>query len=642
MKFATYTEVDRFVMLQREEFANGKAVDIEGLKAAKHWMKTNKRDAGEALVRVVDSILRGTGLDERSLPKHPSFELIRSFELPNKSMIRSKNLTTEEMTMGDVSSFAEAAREVPEIKKAIDLNNLVFTAYLRLPVPSRAGIFIFSLDIGLDSSRRPSRFERFLFQIPPDVAASEIHVFIHQLINVLGPVPVPTTLSSANKGAYVYQSIQDGLVLKHADFGSFMQDLLSLLSVYDELPSNSWFSKPAHVVFNPLITPTPHSNQPSDLQNLINIGGHLGYDFSKHTTFRDARQTLTVLQWFASNPQTNGLEALVVEAKNLRTTNPVMSQILSSSQHYDADKISIMGHLAALGVHKNLSFPDVFSDWDFFQHGQNHPPRDVLFCILSDQLPNSCGTVAFAHFEIFIPIETNEDLAVVRELKCWDKSVRQKLKDIHERLNWEAISKQLKSSKDQLVKELTTLQHQSSELDHFFGEMNELKQKLTESNLLFEQLKSEISNNENERDQLHEGLNELRNPDKLTPFIRQRYQPVITNHSPPPKVMGLIKRKEGTQNQLQRRSELRNALVEQIIKDQQKISQNLRKGRERMGIKEAEVIAIAQKMATMSEDFEAKAGYKPEPSKQQELRELLSQKTNELAKIDKKLQRLGS
>ena len=358
-------------------------------------------------------------------------------------------------------------------------------------------------------------------------------------------------------------------------------------------------------------------------------------------TFRDAKQTLTVLQWFASNPPTNGLEALVVEAKNLRTSNPVMSQILSSSQHYDIDKISIMGHLAALGAHKNLSFPDVFSDWDFFQHGQNHPPSDVLFCILSEQLPNSCGMVAFAHFETFIPIETNEDLSVVRELKCWDKSVRQKLKDIHERLNWEAISKQLKSSKDQLVEGLTILQHQSSELDHFFGGMNELKQKLTESNLLLEQLKSEISNNKNERDQLHEGLEELRNPDKLTSFIRQRYQPVITNHSPPPKVMGLIKRKEGTQNQLQRRSELRNALVEQIRKDQQKISQNLRKGTERMGIKEAEVNSITQKMVTMNEDFEAKAGYKPEPSKQQELRELFSQKTNELAKIDKKLQRLG-
>ena len=122
MNFANYREVDRFVMLQREEFANGKEVDIEGLKAAKYWMKTKKRDAGEALVCVVDSILRGTGLDERSLPKHPSFELIRSFELPNKSMVRSKNMTTEEMTMGDVSSFAEAAREVPEIKKAIDLD----------------------------------------------------------------------------------------------------------------------------------------------------------------------------------------------------------------------------------------------------------------------------------------------------------------------------------------------------------------------------------------------------------------------------------------------------------------------------------------------------------------------------------------
>jgi len=642
MTFANYGEVDRFVMLQREEFANGKEVDIEGLKAAKYWMKTKKRDAGEALVCVVDSILRGTGLDERSLPKHPSFELIRSFELPNKSMVRSKNMTTEEMTMGDVSSFAEAAREVPEIKKAIDLDELAFTAYLRLPVPSRAGIFIISLDVGLDSSRRPSRFERFLFQIPPDVAANEVLVFIHQLINNVGPVPVPMTLSSTNKGAHVYQSIQDGLVLKHADFGSFMQDLLSALSVYEELPSNPWFSKPAHVVFNPLITPTPHSNQPSELQHLITSGRHLGYDFSKHMTFRDASQTLTVLQWFASNLLSSGLEALVVEAKNHRTTNPVMSQILSSSQHYDADKISIIGHLAALGIHKNLSFPDVFSDWNFFQHGQNHRPRDVLFCILREQPPNSCGTEAFAHFETFIPIETNKVLSVVRELKCWDRSVRQKLKNIHERLNWEAICKQLESSKDQLVKESITLLNQSSELDHFFGEMDELDQKLTESKLLCEQLKSEISKNKNELDQLHEGLNELRNPDKVTLFIRQRYESVITKHSPPPKVMGLIKRKEGTQYQLKRRSELRSALVEHIIKDEVKISQNLREGRERMHNKNADVNAITQKMEAMSEDFEAKAGYKPERSKQQELTRVYLQKTNELAKIDKKIQRLGS
>jgi hypothetical protein len=641
MKFSTYTEVDRFVMLQREEFSNGKEVDIEGLKAAKIWMKTNKRDAGEALVRVVDSILRGTGLDERSLPRHPLFELIRSFELSNRSMVRSKNMTTEIMTRGDVSSFAEAAREVPEIKKAIDMNDLAFTAYLRLPVPSREGIFIFSLDVGLDSSRRPSRFERFLFQIPPDVAASEIHAFILQLINVVSPVPVPTTLSSANKGAHVYQSIQDGLVLKHADFELFMQDLLSALSVYDELPSNSWFSKPAHVVFNPVITPTPHSNQPSEIQNLINIGGHLGYDFSKHMTFRDARQTLTVLQWFASNPTTNGLEALVVEAKNLRTTNPVMSQILSSPQHYDADKISIMGHLAALGVHKNLSFPDVFSDWDFFQHGQNHPPRDVLFCILREQLPNSCGTVAFAHFETFIPIETNEIFAVVRELKCWDKSARQKLKDIYERLNREAICSELKSSKDKLFEELTNLQHEFSELVHFFGKMSELEQKFTESNLLLEEMKSEITNDKNERDQLHEGLKQLRNPDQLAPFLRQRYQPVIADYSPPSK-WKRWPRKEGTQNQLERSSKLRFALLDHITKDQEEISKNLRNCKERMNKKDAEVNAIKKDMADMSEDFEAKAGHKPELSKQQKLRDLILQKTNELAKINKKLQRLGS
>jgi len=106
--------------------------------------------------------------------------------------------------------------------------------------------------------------------------------------------------------------------------------------------------------------------------------------------------------------------------------------------------------------------------------------------------------------------------------------------------------------------------------------------------------------------------------------------------------MGLIKRKEGTQYQLKRRSELRSALVEHIIKDEVKISQNLREGRERMHNKNADVNAITQKMEAMSEDFEAKAGYKPERSKQQELTRVYLQKTNELAKIDKKIQRLGS
>jgi len=374
---------------------------------------------------------------------------------------------------------------------------------------------------------------------------------------------------------------------------------------------------------------------------LINIGSRLNYDFSKHMTFGEASQTLTVLQWFAINPPTNDLETLVVETMNLHTTNSVMSQILSSPNHYDRDKISIMGHLAALGLRKNLSFPELYSDWDFIQHGRKHRARDVLFCILDEQSPNSCGMVAFAHFEKFIPIENNEIFEMVRELKCWDKSVRQKLKDIHDRLNWEAISKQLETSKGQLVKEIDLINQQLSEVNHFMTKTMQLNQQRTESENLVQQLKSEITNNENLHDQLHKGLKELRDPDQLPPFIRQRYQSLIGNHSAPSKILGLIRRKEGTQHQLQRRSELRDALIEQIELDLGKAIENLQKEKERLRKKTADICALTQEMTALSDDFVEKAGYEPGPNTLQELRESLVKKRSELEKIDKKLQRLS-
>lgn len=637
MKFSNLGEVDSFIMFQREENANGKQVNIEELQAAKNWLQTKSHSAGKELERIADSILRSIDLDERSLPEHPSLELIRLFQLPNRSGVRSKNMVTGNTDMGDPLCFNQAVGSVPEIKKDIHLENLAFTAYLRLPVSSTEGIFIISMDVGLDSSKRPSRYERFLFQIPQEIKASEIYYFIQELINAVGPISVSNSLASGKKEVGVFQSIQDGLLLKHDEFKSFMQDLYSVLSAYGDLPSKHWFPKPAHVLFNPLVDSTQRSfKKVSELQELINVGHRLNYDFSNHVTFREAKQTEAMLRWFSTTSGQNGLENLVKEALNHQPSISVLTQILSHPQQYVPQKISTIGHLVALGVKKDISSPNVFSDWNFFQHDQAYAPDDIILSILNTQLPNSCGLTAFFHLEKFVSIESNEDLALVRNLKCWNKSVKQKLNDIHDRLNWKVISRQLESKRNELAGQKNRLELHLAVLGRYLGDENEIKSELSVLRDRLHEVKSEQIKKQERLDRFHKELKELKNPDKVTPFIRKEYKQVIAN-SYPPKLTRFFRMKEGHENRLQRRSKLRKDLITEIIKEQQSIDLKLGHLVHENRSIQSKSAKLSLRLANLKVDFVSKNAFEPESGKLKTFEEELQETEKELSKNEKSI-----
>ena len=459
MKKETYevSELELFLERQNDNFRRKKIIDKEGLKRRFEFLKNT---SNHTLTRNYSILLNDEPRDPTTFSS--TLDIFHSYQEKGFSGVKTKNTNSKMISDGESPLFRRVARRV-SLHKAIDIRSLQWTSALIFPSNQSPGCFAFCKDIGHDSSGRPSNYDRVYFEIPIGIEMSHLVEVLESIFH-LHNIEYQPRVSTIDQKFWAH--LEKGSQISFNNSQHYLVGIYSAIEIFKQVPSRSWLDKQLILEYNPesieITNPAP-KQVGLDLESLHRF--HNRMPLSDYLEKSEAVEILRKENWFRKPPKNNDILATIGEYETRRVDANLATFLAQKHPDYSVQKLLVSFHVehnrkkisqkglkSLLEIH-NLLIKDQAikkeSDKTLEAYYRNLPRK-------------SCGAEDFENYDLFIELNSNELLATVQSMLCWNKEAKKLISRRDDILNWDAKKQGYEENLSQLRTRL--IQEQKSKI----------------------------------------------------------------------------------------------------------------------------------------------------------------------------------